>query len=58
MTLGADEGCLSTVKVWRRSVETRGDEMAKSPTTCAQRSFIFVRLVLTAQIARFLVDVF
>ena len=42
MTLRVDIGCVCTVKVGRRSVETRGDEMAKSPTTCAQRS---VRLV-------------
>ena len=46
MTLRVDIGCVCTVIVRRRSVETRGDKMAKSPTTCAQRSFIFVRLVL------------
>ena len=57
MTLGADEGYLSTVKVRRRSVETRGDEIAKSPTTCAQEVFHISQTCLT-QIARSLVDVF
>ena len=45
MTLRVDVGYVCTVIVRRRKVETCGDEMAKSPTTCAKRSFKFVRLV-------------